>query len=160
MTQNLGKSVPEMSGSEQRSLAMASATLGPWRAAAAVGAVGGGVSLLLAALADGLGTQAVTSAVSVALSVFFIVGGAGAALGGRPGARVDRRIQRWSAAHPWRVAAVPAVLMAVCDVVIRQVLGSESFFSSLGDALWHGLVVGGVVGLVGRFGGRRGRDRR
>ncbi|WP_405913005.1 hypothetical protein OG760_20360 [Streptomyces sp. NBC_00963] len=155
MTQNLGKSGSEMSGSEQRSLAVASATLGPWRSAAAVGAMGGAVSFGIAALAEGVGAHAVTTAVSVALTLFFIVGGAGAALGGRQAARVDQRIRRWSAAHPWRVAAVPAVLMAVSDVVVRQLFRSESFFSSLGDAVWRGVVVGGVVGLVGRFGGRR-----
>ncbi|WP_406137519.1 hypothetical protein [Streptomyces sp. NBC_01089] len=156
MTQNLGKSGPEMSRSEQRSLAVAAATLGPWRSAAAVGAMGGAVSLGIAALAEGMGAHTVTTAVSVALSLFFIVGGAGAALGGRQGAGADRRIGRWSAAHPWRVAAVPAALMAVCDLVVRQLLGSESFFSSSGDAVWRGVVVGGVVGLVGRYGGRRG----
>ncbi|NDZ79786.1 hypothetical protein G3I19_14970 [Streptomyces sp. SID10853] len=155
MTQNLGKSGPEMSGAEQRSLAVAAATLGPWRSAAAVGAMGGAVSLGIAALAEGMGAHTVTTAVSVALSLFFIVGGAGAALGGRQ-AGADRRIGRWSAAHPWRVAAVPAALMAVSDLVVRQLLGSESFFSSLGDAVWRGVVVGGVVGLVGRYGGRRG----
>ncbi|MEV6796115.1 hypothetical protein AB0M87_29885 [Streptomyces sp. NPDC051320] len=152
MTQN-----SEMSKSEQRSLALASATLGPWRAATAVGALGGAVSLGVSTIAEGLGMQAVTTALSVTLTLFFLVGGAGGALAGRRGVRGDRRIRRWAAAHPWRVAVVPGVLMAVSDIVVRQLLSSEGFFSSVADGLWRGVVVGGVVGLVGRYGGARGR---
>ncbi|WP_328537395.1 hypothetical protein [Streptomyces sp. NBC_00344] len=150
MTQN-----DEMSKSEQRSLALASATLGPWRAAAAVGALGGGVALGVSTIAEGMGAHAAATAVSVALTLFFLVGGAGAAMGGRSAAAADRRIRRWAVAHSWRVAAVPAVLMAVSDVLVRQLLSSEGFFSSVGDGIWRGIVVGGVVGLVGRYGGGR-----
>lgn len=117
MTQNTEMSKTEMSRSEQRSLALASATLGPWRSATAVGLLGGGVSLGIATIAEGLGAHTVTTAVSVALTLFFVVGGT--PLGGRPGARVDQRIRRWAAAHPWRVAVVPGALMAVSDVVVR-----------------------------------------
>ncbi|MEV0089895.1 hypothetical protein [Streptomyces sp. NPDC050738] len=154
MTQNSG-----ISKAEGRNLAVASATLGPWRAASAVGALGGVVSLGVGTIADGFGSGVVVGALSVALTLFYVVGGAGAVLGRRGGATSgsgsDRRIRRWAAAHPWRVAAVPAALMAFSDVVVRQVLGSESFFASVGDGIWRGIVVGGVVGLVGRFGGGR-----
>ncbi|WP_329119051.1 hypothetical protein [Streptomyces sp. NBC_01465] len=153
MTQNSG-----ISKAEGRNLAVASATLGPWRAASVVGALGGVVSLGIGSIADGFGTGVVVGAISVALTLFYVVGGAGAVLGGKRGeaggAPSDRRIRRWAAAHPWRVAAVPAALMALSDVVVRQVFGSESFFTSVGDGLWRGIVVGGVVGLVGRFGRR------
>ncbi|GAA1375095.1 hypothetical protein [Streptomyces beijiangensis] len=150
MTQNSG-----ISKAEGRSLAVASATLGPWRAASVVGALGGAVSLGIGTIADGIGAGVVAGALSVTLTLFFVVGGAGAVLGRRGGAGSDHRIRRWAAAHPWRVAAVPAALMAFSDVVVRQLVGSESFFTSVGDGLWRGVVVGGVVGLVGRYGGGR-----
>ncbi|GAA3373967.1 hypothetical protein GCM10020367_36010 [Streptomyces sannanensis] len=143
----------EISKAERRHLAVASATLGPWRAAAVVGALGGGVSLLIGTISGGLGRGEAAGAVSVALMLFFLVGGAGAVLPGLGRQdREDRRIRRWAAAHPWRVAAVPAALMVVSDVLIRQALTTGGFFSGLWDGLWRGAVVAGVVGLVGRMG--------
>ncbi|HET6858082.1 MAG TPA: hypothetical protein VFH94_13455 [Streptomyces sp.] len=145
----------EISKAERRSLAVASATLGPWRSAAAVGAVGGGVALAGGAVGDGFGTGLLAGSLSFALMLFFLVGGAGAARGGRQDAPADRRIRRWATAHPWRVAAVPAALLVVTDLVARQVLLAEGFFGSLWDGLWRGALVVGVVGLVGKM--SRGR---
>ncbi|MEU1623560.1 hypothetical protein ABZ479_40520 [Streptomyces sp. NPDC005722] len=142
-----------MTGAEKRQLAVASATLGPWRPAAAVGAIGGGVSLAASALSGDFGLGVVAGAVSVALMLFFLVGGAGAVTGRGP--RADRRIRRWAAAHPWRVALVPAGMLLVTDVVVRQVLTSEGFFGSLWDGLWRGALVAGVVGVVGSVAGKR-----
>ncbi|MEV6652600.1 hypothetical protein [Streptomyces sp. NPDC051219] len=144
----------ECTPSERRHLAVASATLGPWRAAAAVGALGGGVSLALGAIGDGVGLGVLAGALSAALMLFFLVGGAGAALGGKPGtaAGTDHRMRRWAAAHPWRVAAVPASLLVVTDVVMRQLLTAEGFFGSMWDGLWRSALVAGVVGLVGSRG--------
>ncbi|MER7666463.1 hypothetical protein [Streptomyces sp. NPDC096193] len=155
----------EISRAEQRRLAVASATLGPWRAAAAVGGLGGGVALALGAISDGVGLGLVAGSLSVGLMLFFMVGGAGAVLGGRPetgspsdrtGHPSDRRILRWAAAHPWRVAVVPGALMAATDVVVHQALTSQGFSSGVWDSLWRGLIVTGVVGLMGRFSNRKG----
>lgn len=143
----------DVTGSEKRQLAVASATLGPWRPAAAVGAIGGGVSLAASALSGDFGLGVVAGAVSVALMLFFLVGGTGAVTGRGP--RADRRIRRWAAAHPWRVALVPAGMLLVTDVVVRQILTSEGFFGSLWDGLWRGLLVAGVVGVVGSVAGKR-----
>ncbi len=147
----------EISKAEQRRLAVASATLGPWRAAAAVGALGGGIALALGAIGDGIGLGLLAGALSVGLMLFFMVGGAGAVLGGKPGTGdpADRRIRRWAAAHPWRVAAVPGALMAATDVVVQQALTSQGIVGSVWDGLWMGLLVTAVVGLVGRFSHRR-----
>ncbi|TQK52687.1 hypothetical protein FBY35_3133 [Streptomyces sp. SLBN-118] len=147
----------EISKAERRRLAMASATLGPWRAAAVVGGLGGGVALALGAIDEGIGLGMLAGALSVALTLFFVVGGAGAVLGGGTPADggTDLRIRRWAAAHPWRVAAVPGALMAAADVVVRQVLTSQGFIGSVWDGLWRGALVAGVVGLVGRL--SRGR---
>lgn len=148
---------PDMTGAEKRRLAVASATLGPWRPAAAVGAIGGGVSLAASALRGDFGLGVVAGAASVALMLFFLVGGAGAATGRGP--RADRRMRRWAAAHPWRVALVPACMLLLTDVVLRQVLTSESFFGSLWDGLWRGVLVAGVVGVVGAGAGKRRAGR-
>ncbi|MFJ8314261.1 hypothetical protein [Streptomyces sp. NPDC094147] len=145
---------------ERRHLAVASASLGPWGAASTVGAVGGFVSLAVDSMADGFGTMAIAGAGSVALMLFFLVGGVGAALGGARADRADHRIRLWARAHPWRVAAVPAGLMVLGDVVVRQAVTSEAFFSSVGDGVWRGVVVAGVVGLVGVAGKARMVGRR
>jgi hypothetical protein len=45
--------------------------------------------------------------------------------------------------------------MFVSDMVIRQVLTSQGFFSSIWTGLWHGAVVAAVVGVVGVVGAAR-----
>ncbi|MEV0281868.1 hypothetical protein AB0I22_36535 [Streptomyces sp. NPDC050610] len=147
----------EVSRTEERQLAVASASLGPWRAAAAVGALGGGVSLGLDAVTGEFGLAVVAGALSLALMLFFLVGGAGAVLGGRDGARGDHRIRRWARGHPWQVAIVPAGVLLVSDFLMRQILTGEGFFGSLWDGLWRGVLVAGVIGLIGAMSGARRR---
>lgn len=137
----------DVSRAEKRQLAVASATLGPWRAAAAVGAIGGGVQLALKSISGDFGLGILTGALSVALTLFFLVGGTGAVLGRKAGS--DHRIRRWARAHPWKVAVVPAGAMLVTDFAMRQILSSEGFFGSLWDGLWRAAFVAGVVGIVG-----------
>lgn len=131
-------------------MAVASATLGPWRPAAVVGALGGGVSLALHLVHGHFGLGILSSALSVAALLFFSVGGAGSVLGysSRGGGR-DRRIRRWARSHPWQVAAVPAGMMFLTDLVVRQVLTSQGFFGSVWTGLWQGAVVAAVVGVAG-----------
>jgi hypothetical protein len=146
----------DVSGAEKRQLAVASATLGPWRPAATVGALGGGVDLLLHIVHGHFGLGILSGALSIAALLFFCVGGAGAVLGySSRGAGRDRRIRRWARSHPWQVAVVPAGAMFFFDLVVRQVLTSQGFFSSLWSGLWHGAVVGAVVGVVGAVAGSR-----
>ncbi|MFC4036775.1 hypothetical protein ACFO3J_35850 [Streptomyces polygonati] len=139
-----------VSGAERRHLAVASVSLGPWRPAAVVGALGGGVSLALHLVHGHFGLGILSGAVSVAALLFFCVGGAGAVLGysGRESVR-DHRIRRWARSHPWRVAVVPAVGMFFTDLVIRQALTSQGVFGAIWTGLWHGAVVAAVVGVVG-----------
>ncbi|WP_143172594.1 hypothetical protein [Actinacidiphila paucisporea] len=145
-----------VSGAEKRQLAVASATLGPWRPAAAVGALGGGVSLALHLVHGHFGLGILSGAISVAALLFFCVGGSGAVLGySSHGSGRDRRLRRWARSHPWQVAAVPAGLMFLSDLVIRQALTSQGFFSTLWTGLWHGAVVAAVVGAVGVVGASR-----
>ncbi len=138
-------------------MAVASASLGPWRTAAVVGALGGGVSLGFNAVTGDFGFGVVAGALSLALMLFFLVGGAGAALGGRGGGRADHRIRRWARTHPWQVATVPAGLLVVSDFLMRQLLTGESFFSSLWDGLFRGALVAVAVGLIGAMSGARRR---
>jgi hypothetical protein len=147
----------EISKADQRRLAVASATLGPWRAAATVGALGGGVALVLGAIADGIGLGVVAGALSAALLLFFVVGGSGAVLGDKKGtgSGPDQRIRRWAAAHPWRVATVPGALMVVTDAAVHQIFTAQGLSDSLGDGLGRGVLVVCVVGLVGRYSRRR-----
>ncbi|MER5889173.1 hypothetical protein ABT160_35560 [Streptomyces sp. NPDC001941] len=144
----------EISRAERRQLAVAATSLGPWRTAALVGSGGGAVSLVFSLIGGGVGLGAVAGALSVAMTLFLIVGGAGALVSG--GRADHRRIREWAAAHPWRVALVPGAAAVVGEVVIRQVLTAQDFFASLGSGLWQGLVVTGVVGLVGRIVNARG----
>lgn len=137
-------------------MAVASATLGPWRPAAVVGALGGGVSLALHLVHGHFGLGVLAGSLSIAALLFFCVGGSGAVLGySSRGSGRDRRIRRWARSHPFQVAAVPAVLMFFSDLVIRQVLTSQSFFGSVWTGLWQGAVVAAVVGCVGAVGAAR-----
>ncbi|WP_328915342.1 MULTISPECIES: hypothetical protein [unclassified Streptomyces] len=139
-----------VSGTDKRQLAVASATLGPWRPAAVVGALGGGVSLALHLVHGHFGLGILTGSLSVAALLFFCVGGSGAVLGyNSRGSRRDHRIRRWARSHPWQVAVVPAGLMFFTDLVLRQVLTSQGFFSTILTGLWHAALVAAVVGVVG-----------
>ena len=131
-------------------MALASATLGPWRPAAVVGALGGGVSLALHLVQGHFGLGVLAGSASVAALLFYCVGGAGAVLGySSRGAGRDHRIRRWARSNPWQVASVPAGMMFLTDVVVRQALTSEGLFGTVWTGLWHGAVVGAVVGSVG-----------
>ena len=106
------------------------------------------------------GSASWAGAVSVAALLFYCVGGSGAVLGySSRGAGRDHRIRRWARSHPWQVAAVPAGMMFFTDLVLRQVLTGQGFFSTIWTGLWHGAVVAAVVGVVGRSAGR-GRSAR
>ncbi|WNI17120.1 hypothetical protein [Actinacidiphila sp. ITFR-21] len=139
-----------MSGAEQRHLAVASVSLGPWRPAAVVGALGGGVRVALHLVHGHFGLGVLSGAVSLAALLFFCVGGVGSVLGnsGR-GAGRDHRIRRWARSHPWHVAALPAAGMFVTDLVVRQLLAGQGLLSTVWSGLWHGAVVAAVVGVVG-----------
>ncbi|WP_063836101.1 hypothetical protein [Actinacidiphila yeochonensis] len=144
------------SGADRRNLALASVTLGPWRPAAVVGALGGAVSLGLHLVQGHFGLGVLAGTLTTGALLFFCVGGVGSVLGySSAGGRGDHRIRRWARSHPWRVAAVPAGLMFATDLVVRQVLTSQGFFGTIWTGLWHGAVVGAVVGLAGTLGASR-----
>jgi hypothetical protein len=144
----------ELSPSETRHLAVASATLGPWRAAAAVGTLGGAAALGIDVITGHWSLSILAGPVSIALFLFFLVGGIGS-VAGRGG---ERRLRRWASAHPWRVALAPAGLLLVLDVVARGLLSTESIFASIWDGVWRAALLGAVVGVVGSVSAARRRD--
>jgi hypothetical protein len=143
----------DVSRAESRHLAVASATLGPWRTAAVVGAAGGGLSLVLGTFGGDFGRGMLAGALSLAMMLFFLVGGAGSVLGRRDGS--NGRIRAWARNHPWQVAAVPAGLLFVSDLVVREIVTSGGFFGNVWDALWRSVIVAAVIGVAGSVAGSR-----
>lgn len=143
------KRTDEISKAGERQLAVASATLGPWRAAAVVGGIGTAVAVGSDLLGGHFGLRLLASSLSFGLLLFFAVGGTGAVVGDAGDAPRDRRIRRWAREHPWQVAMVPAGAMLVSDAVIREVLTPFGLFGNIWDGLWRAVVVAAVVGVVG-----------
>ncbi len=149
----------EISKTGERQLAVASATLGPWRAAAVVGGLGTAVAVGSDLLGGDFGLRLLAGSLSFGMLLFFAVGGAGAVLGEAGGDPRDRRIRRWAHEHPWQVAAVPGAAMLASDVVLREILTPSALFGNIWDGLWRAVLVAAVVGVVGSVaaGRRRGR---
>ncbi|MEY9840749.1 hypothetical protein ABH941_006021 [Streptacidiphilus sp. EB103A] len=146
-----GMTSSDVSSRESSQLAVASATHGPWRAAGAVGVVGGGATLGLELISLHWSLGMLAWPASVTLFLFFLIGGAGSMLskGG------DRRLRRWAAEHPWQTAAVPAVGLFVTNTITQYILSSDGVFMSIFTALWHAAILGAIVGVVGAVAGAR-----
>lgn len=139
----------DLSRSESRQLAVASATLGPWKTAAGVGAVVGGAALGIDLITGHWSTDILAGPVGLALFFFFLVG----TVGGRMREHGDRRLQRWAEAHPWESALPAAGALLVLNTLALTLLGSWGLFGALFTSLLPAgllLVVAGVVGSVKR----------
>ncbi|MBC3843677.1 hypothetical protein GXW82_36080 [Streptacidiphilus sp. 4-A2] len=144
----------DVSNRETSQLAVASSTLGPWRTAGAVGLIGGGAALGVDLITLHWSLSVLAGPASIALFLFFLVGGIGSVVGGKG----DRRLRRWAAEHPWQTAAVPAVGLAVTNTLTQFFLSSSGVFASIFTGLWHAAVLGVVIGVVGSVtAGRRKR---
>ena len=145
----------DVSTRESSQLAVASTTLGPWRTAGAVGLVGGGAALAIDLLTLHWSLSLLAGPASIALFLFFLVGGVGSVVGGKG----DRRLRRWAAEHPWQTALVPAAGLAVTNTLTQFFLSSSGVFASIFTGLWHAAVLGVVIGVVGSVAAsRRGRN--
>lgn len=144
----------EISPRESGTLAVASASRGPWRTAGVVGLVGAGaaVGIDLITLHWSLGLLA--GPASIGLFLFFLVGGAGAALQKKGG---DHRLRRWAQEHPWQAAGAPAAALAVTNTITQYFLSSSGLFASIWTGLWHAAVLYAVVGVVSSVAGARKR---
>ncbi|RKE19727.1 hypothetical protein [Streptomyces sp. TLI_171] len=137
----------ELSGRESRQVAVAAATLGPWRTATAVGAVVGGAALGVDVITGHWSTDILAGPVGLGLFFFFLVG----TVGGRLRGGGDRRLRRWADAHPWQSALPAAGALLVLNTVALWVLSSMGLFGALFTSLLPAgllLVVAGVVGSV------------
>ncbi|MFF7634087.1 hypothetical protein ACFZB9_13165 [Kitasatospora sp. NPDC008050] len=137
-----------LSRRENRQLAVASATVGPWRAAAAVGAVVGGAALAVDVVTGHWSTGILAGPVGLALFFFFLVGTVGGQLRKDTG---DRRLRRWADAHPWQAALPASGALLVLNTLALTLLGSWGVFGALFTSLLPAgilLVVAGVVGSV------------
>ncbi|MFI9269447.1 hypothetical protein ACIGXM_01785 [Kitasatospora sp. NPDC052896] len=138
----------EMSRGENRQLAIASATTGPWKSAAAVGAVVGGAALGVDVVTGHWSTGILAGPVSLALFFFFLVGTVGGKLRRDTG---DRRLRRWAEAHPWKAAVPASGALLVLNTVALTLLGGWGLFGALFTSLLPAgllLVIAGVVGSV------------
>ncbi|MGW4648322.1 hypothetical protein [Kitasatospora sp. NPDC004289] len=140
----------DLSRGEKNQLAVASATLGPWRTAAGAGALVGSAALGVNVVTGHWGADVVAGPAGLGLFVLFLVGTLGGKL--RRDA-ADRRIHRWAAEHPWRSALPASAAFWLLNTVNLTFLGGTELFESLFSSLAPAgllLVVAGVVGSVKR----------
>jgi len=137
----------ELSGRENRQVAVAAATLGPWKTAAAVGTVVGGAALAVDVITLHWSLGILAGPVSWALFSFFLVG----TVGGRLRGGGDRRLRRWADAHPWQSALPASGALLVLNTLALWLLGDHGLFGALFTSLLPAgalLAVAGVVGAV------------
>ncbi|MFC8720023.1 hypothetical protein [Kitasatospora sp. NPDC057198] len=135
-----------MSGRENRQVAVAAATLGPWKTAAAVGTVVGGAALAVDVITLHWSLDILAGPVSWALFSFFLVGTVGGRLRGG-----DRRLRRWADAHPWQSVLPASGALLVLNTLALWLLGDHGLFGALFTSLLPAgalLAVAGVVGAV------------
>ncbi|GAA1221566.1 hypothetical protein GCM10009665_09720 [Kitasatospora nipponensis] len=138
----------DLSRRENRQLAVASASTGPWRSAAVVGAVVGGAALGVDVLTGHWTTSILAGPAGLALFFFFLVGTVGGQLRKDTG---DRRLRRWADAHPWQAALPASAALLVLNTLALSILGSWGLFGALFTSLLPAgilLVIAGVVGSV------------
>jgi hypothetical protein len=127
------------SRSENTWLSLGAAAGGPWRLAAASGAVVGAANFGLQLLS---GQISVGGPITTGLIVLFMVGGIGTYL------RRDR-IQTWVRNNTWRVAVVPGIGAAATTFPVLWLLSGAGFFGGAFMAAMFGAGVFLSVGLVG-----------
>ncbi|WP_327678181.1 hypothetical protein [Kitasatospora sp. NBC_00458] len=143
-----------MSRRENRQVAVAAATVGPWRTAAGVGAVVGATALGIDAISGDWSLSMLADPAGWGLFFFFLVGTVGGQLRRDT---TDRRLARWAAEHPWQSALPAAGGLLLLNTLAQLFLGDagvfEAFFVSLFPAGLL-LAVAGVVGSVKRARGK------
>ncbi|BAJ29190.1 MULTISPECIES: hypothetical protein [Kitasatospora] len=134
----------ELSGRESRQVAVAAATLGPWRTAATVGTVVGGAALAVEVFTLDWSLDILSFPVSLGLFVSFLVGTVGGRLRGG-----ERRLRRWADAHPWQSVLPAAGALWGLDTLVLWLLGDHSLLGALFTALLPAAALLAVAGVVG-----------
>ncbi|MFE4514485.1 hypothetical protein ACFRMQ_09900 [Kitasatospora sp. NPDC056783] len=138
----------EMSRRENRQLAIASATVGPWRTAAGVGAVVGATALGVEAITGNWALDMLAGPAGWGLFFFFLVGTVGGQLRRDT---ADRRLRRWANEHPWQSALPAAGGLLALNTLAQLFLGDEGLFGAFFLSLLPAgllLAIAGVVGSV------------
>jgi hypothetical protein len=144
----------DLSRRENSQLAVASATTGPWRAAAAVGAVVGGAALGADLITGHWSTSILAGPVGWGLFFFFLVGTVGGRVRRDTG---DRRLRRWAEEHPWQAAMPATAALWALTTVTLTVLGDWSVLGAVFMSLLPAGLLLAVAGVVGSVkGARRG----
>ncbi|MDA0637967.1 hypothetical protein OUY22_31550 [Nonomuraea sp. MCN248] len=135
----------EITRRDEVSLAGAALRGAPWKAAA----IGGG-----AVAAAGLGVGLITGggdlswALGLGVALFTLIAAIGAVAKPHEGDRVTRQARQWGLRHPWKFALMPAGLSAVLDYPVQLIFDGEGVFGAGFDALWHGLLVYVIAGIL------------
>ncbi len=145
----------EMSRRENRQVAVAAATLGPWRTAAGVGALVGATDLVIDLIDGEWSLSMLAGPVGVALFFFFLVGTVGGRLRRDT---ADRRLRKWANEHPWQAAAPAAGGLLVLTMLAQLFLGDAGLFEAFFVSLFPAALVLGVAGVVGSVKRARGKD--
>ncbi|MER5350237.1 hypothetical protein ABT093_07885 [Kitasatospora sp. NPDC002551] len=144
-----------MSRRENRQVAVAAATLGPWRTAAGVGAVVGATDLVIDLIDGDWSLSMLAGPAGWGLFFFFLVGTVGARLRREGG---DRRLQRWANEHPWQAALPAAGGLLVLNVLAQLFLGDAGVFEAFFESLFPAAMLVTVAGVVGSVKKARGKD--
>ncbi|MFB7129600.1 MULTISPECIES: hypothetical protein [Streptomycetaceae] len=145
----------EMSRRENRQLAVASATVGPWRTAAGVGAVVGATALGIDAITGDWSLSMLASPAGWGLFFFFLVGTVGGRLRRDT---TDRRLRRWANDHPWQSALPAAGGLLVLNTLAQLFLGDEGLFGAFFISLLPAGLLLAIAGVVGSVKQARGKD--
>ncbi|MGA5818702.1 hypothetical protein ACPC54_12700 [Kitasatospora sp. NPDC094028] len=144
----------DMSRRENRQLAVASATVGPWRTAAGVGAVVGATVLGIDLISGHWSLSILAGPAGWGLFFFFLVGTLGGQLRRDT---ADRRLRRWADAHPWQAALPAAGGLLVLNTLAQWLLGDPGLLWAFFESLLPAAVLLAVVGVVGSVKQARGK---
>ncbi|MEV6974673.1 hypothetical protein [Kitasatospora sp. NPDC093806] len=144
----------EMSRRENRQVAVAAATLGPWRTAAGVGAVVGVTDLVIDLIDGDWSLGMLAGPAGFALFFFFLVGTVGGRLRRDTG---DRRLHKWANEHPWQAALPAGGGLLLLNTLAQLFLGDAGLFEAFFVSLFPAALLVTVAGVVGSV--KRAREK-
>ena len=135
----------EITRRDEVSLSGAALRGAPWKAAA----VGGG-AIAAASFGMGLitGGADLSWALGLGIGLFTLIAAVGAVAKPDVSDRVTRQARKWALCHPWRFALMPAGIAAVLDYPVQLIFDDAGVIGGAFDALWHGLLVYVIAGVL------------
>ncbi|MBP2707561.1 hypothetical protein JOL79_27635 [Microbispora sp. RL4-1S] len=141
----------ELTRMDEMSLAGAALRGAPWRAAAITGGAVAAMSLILGVILPG--SPDLTWALCSGISLFTWVAAIGSISRPQDGDRATRQARLWALRHPWRFSLYPGLGATALMYPIQLVFDHEGVFGAAWDAVWGGvwvLLVTGVITLAMR----------